>query len=121
MILVLAGLFGAALLHGDNMITPAISVLSAIEGLKIATPVFEPYIIPITIGILIALFVVQSYRTAGIGFIFGPITLTWFLTLGILGAIQIIQFPEVLAAMDPLQGVDFFTWYRTGVCILLSF
>ena len=108
MILVLAGLFGAALLYGDSMITPAISVLSAIEGLKIATPVFEPYIIPITIGILIALFVVQSYGTAGIGFIFGPITLTWFLTLGILGAIQIIQFPEVLAAMNPLQGVDFF-------------
>src|SRR6056297_949708 len=108
MILVLAGLFGAALLYGDSMITPAISVLSAIEGLKIATPVFEPYIIPITIGILIALFVVQSYGTAGIGFMFGPSTFTWFLTLGILGAIQIIQFPEVLAAMDPLQGVDFF-------------
>ena len=107
-ILVLAGLFGAALLYGDSMITPAISVLSAIEGLKVATPVFEPYIIPITIGILIALFVVQSYGTAGVGAVFGPITLIWFLTLGTLGVIQIVQSPDVLAAMNPMHGVLFF-------------
>jgi len=107
-ILVLAGLFGAALLYGDSMITPAISVLSAIEGLRVATPIFEPYIIPITIGILIALFVVQSYGTAGVGAVFGPITLTWFLTLGTLGIIQIVQFPDVLWAMNPTNAIYFF-------------
>ena len=120
-ILVLAGLFGAALLYGDSMITPAISVLSAIEGLEVATPVFEPYIIPITIGILIALFVVQSYGTAGVGSVFGPITLTWFLTLGTLGVIQIVQLPDVLAAMNPGHGVTFFLrngW--TGFLVLGS-
>ncbi len=107
-LLVLTGLFGAALLYGDSMITPAISVLSAIEGLQVATPFFEPYIIPITIGILIALFAVQSYGTAGIGSVFGPITLTWFLTLAVLGIIQIVQHPDVLAALNPMYGFQFF-------------
>lgn len=107
-ILVLAGLFGAALLYGDSMITPAISVVSAIEGLKVATPFFEPYVIPITIGILIALFAVQSKGTAGVGAIFGPITLIWFLTLAILGIIQIAQHPNVLYALNPSYGFDFF-------------
>ena len=107
-ILVLTGLFGAALLYGDSMITPAISVLSAIEGLEVATPVFEPYIIPITIVILAALFTVQSRGTAGIGKIFGPITLTWFLTLAVLGAIQVVQHPEVLRALNPAYGFSFF-------------
>lgn len=107
-LLVLAGLFGAALLYGDSMITPAISVVSAIEGLEVATPVFEPYIIPITIGILVGLFAVQSRGTAGVGAIFGPITLTWFITLAILGIIQIVQFPGVLAALNPMHGMEFF-------------
>ncbi len=107
-LLVLAGLFGAALLYGDSMITPAISVVSAIEGLQVATPFFEPYVIPITIGILIALFMVQSKGTAGIGTIFGPITLVWFVTLAILGIIQIVQHPNVLYALNPAFGVDFF-------------
>lgn len=107
-LLVLAGLFGAALLYGDSMITPAISVISAIEGLQVATPFFEPYIIPITIGILIALFAVQSRGTAGVGAVFGPITFTWFITLAILGIIQIIQHPNVLQALNPVFGFDFF-------------
>lgn len=107
-LLVLAGLFGAALLYGDSMITPAISVVSAIEGLQVATPFFEPYVIPITIGILIALFMVQSKGTAGIGTIFGPITLVWFVTLAILGIIQIVQHPNVLYALNPAFGFDFF-------------
>jgi len=107
-ILVLTGLFGAALLYGDSMITPAISVLSAIEGLEVATPVFKPYVIPITIGILISLFAAQSRGTAGVGVVFGPITLTWFLTLATLGLIQIIQFPGVLAALNPLYSIQFF-------------
>lgn len=107
-ILVLLGLFGAALLYGDSMITPAISVLSAIEGLEVATPVFQPYVIPITIIILIGLFTVQSHGTAGIGSVFGPITLTWFLTLAILGGYQVFQHPDVLAAVNPGHGFDFF-------------
>lgn len=107
-ILVLLGLFGAALLYGDSMITPAISVVSAIEGLEVATPVFEPYIIPITIGILVALFAVQHKGTAGIGSVFGPITLTWFLTLAVLGIVQVAQHPDVLRALNPAHGFTFF-------------
>src|SRR5213076_3296825 len=76
--LVLLGIFGAALLYGDGMITPAISVLSAIEGLEIATPLFAPYIVPITIAVLIALFVVQRAGTAKVGAMFGPVMLLWF-------------------------------------------
>lgn len=106
--LVLVGLFGAALLYGDSMITPAISVLSAVEGLKVATPLFEPYVIPIVIVILVALFAVQSRGTAGIGKVFGPVTFLWFTTLGALGLYQIVQRPSVLAAVNPLYGVEFF-------------
>ena len=107
-VLVLLGLFGAALLYGDSIITPAISVLSAIEGLEIATPLFQPYIIPITAGILVGLFSMQRRGTAGIGAIFGPITLVWFLTLALMGTIQVVQNPGVLAALNPLQAYDFF-------------
>jgi KUP system potassium uptake protein len=106
--LVLVGLFGASLLYGDSMITPAISVLSAVEGLKVATPLFEPYIIPIVIAILVALFAVQSRGTAGIGKVFGPVTLLWFTTLGALGLYQIVQRPGVLMAINPLHGARFF-------------
>jgi len=112
-VLVLTGLFGAALLYGDSMITPAISVISAIEGLEVATPVFNPYIIPITIGILIVLFAFQSKGTAGVGSVFGPITLIWFLTLAALGLIQIVQYPGVLAALNPLYAMHFFV--RNGL------
>ncbi|HEX7240497.1 MAG TPA: potassium transporter Kup [Longimicrobiaceae bacterium] len=107
-VLVLVGLFGAALLYGDSMITPAISVLSAVEGLEVATPFFEPYIIPITVVILVALFAVQSRGTAGIGKVFGPVTLLWFTTLGALGLVEIVRHPGVLAAVNPLYGAEFF-------------
>ncbi len=106
--LVLLGLFGAALLYGDSMITPAISVLSAIEGLEVATPIFRPYILPITIGILIALFAIQYRGTAGIGKVFGPVTLVWFLTLATLGIIQVVAHPGVVRALNPLLGLGFF-------------
>jgi KUP system potassium uptake protein len=106
--LVLVGLFGASLLYGDSMITPAISVLSAVEGLKVATPLFEPYIIPIVIVILVGLFAVQSRGTAGIGKVFGPVTLLWFTTLGALGLYQLVQAPAVLSAINPLHGARFF-------------
>lgn len=120
-VLVLLGLFGAALLYGDSMITPAISVMSAIEGLEVATPVFKPYIIPITIVILAALFAAQSYGTGGVGMVFGPITLVWFLTLAGLGIGQIVQHPDVLAAVNPAYGARFFLrngW--TGFLVLGS-
>ena len=107
-LLVLVGLFGASLLYGDSMITPAISVLSAIEGLEMVTPIFTPYIIPITIVILIGLFAVQSRGTAKIGAVFGPVMLLWFGTLGVLGAVQVVQHPTVLAAVNPVHGIQFF-------------
>ena len=107
-LLVLVGLFGASLLYGDGMITPAISVLSAVEGLEVATPVFRPYVIPITIAILIGLFLVQKRGTAKIGAIFGPVMLLWFATIGALGAVHLVRHPQVLAAVNPLYAVHFF-------------
>jgi KUP system potassium uptake protein len=106
--LVLLGLFGASLLYGDGMITPAISVLSAVEGLEVLTPVFVPYVAPITVAILVGLFAVQSRGTARIGSIFGPVMLLWFATLAVLGAVQLVQHPAVLAAVNPMHGVRFF-------------
>ena len=107
-ILVLVGLFGASLLYGDSMITPAISVLSAIEGLEMVTPIFTPYVAPITVAILIALFAVQRHGTARIGSVFGPVMFLWFITLGVLGAVQVVQHPGVVAAVNPLHGIRFF-------------
>ena len=105
--LVILGLFGAALLYGDGMITPAISVLSAIEGLKIVTPAISPIIIPLTVVILVALFLIQSRGTGKIGSAFGPITLVWFLVLAVLGIRQIIQYPRVLRAASPHYALHF--------------
>ncbi|HSM04931.1 MAG TPA: potassium transporter Kup [Longimicrobiales bacterium] len=107
-VLVFAGLFGAALLYGDSMITPAISVLSAIEGLEIVTPVLTPYVVPITVVILVALFSLQRRGTARVGALFGPVVLLWFLTLGVLGLRQIIQHPSVFQAINPAFAVAFF-------------
>ena len=95
-IVITLGLFGAALFYGDGAITPAISVLSAIEGLEVATPAFKSYVMPITIGILVALFAVQKYGTAVVGIVFGPITALWFFVLAILGILQIAQHPSIL-------------------------
>lgn len=106
--LFLLGLFGAALLYADGMITPAISVLSAVEGLHIATPLFDPYVVPFAVAILIALFLFQSRGTTGIGKVFGPITILWFLALAALGLHQIGRAPEVLGAINPLHGYEFF-------------
>ncbi len=107
-LLILLGIFGTALLYGDGMITPAISVLAAVEGLGVATPLFDPYVIPLTIVILTALFLFQSRGTERVGKIFGPVTLLWFLTLAILGLSWIVREPAVLAAVNPRYGVDFF-------------
>lgn len=105
--MVLLGLFGTALLYGDGMITPAISVLSAVEGLNVATSIFEPYVTPITAAILLALFSVQRHGTGRLGGIFGRITFVWFLVLAVLGVRGLIAAPQVLAAINPLYGLDF--------------
>jgi KUP system potassium uptake protein len=105
--LVAIGLFGAALLYGDGMITPAISVLSAVEGLGVATHVFEPFVVPITVVILIGLFLVQHRGTGGIGTVFGPIMIVWFLVLAALGIPEIAANTVVLKAVDPLLGLSF--------------
>lgn len=107
-ILIALGIFGASLLYGDGIITPAISVLSAVEGLNVATPLFEHYILPITVAILLGLFLFQYKGTAGIGKIFGPVMLIWFSVLAILGIVQIVQMPGILAAVNPLYGYEFF-------------
>ena len=106
--LVALGLFGAALLYGDGMITPAISVLGAVEGLQVATHIFEPYIVPITLAILIGLFMIQSHGTARVGLLFGPVMVAWFVTIAILGGIWVVREPSVLTAFNPLHAVTFF-------------
>jgi KUP system potassium uptake protein len=106
--LVLIGIFGAALLYGDGIITPAISVLGAMEGLSVATPGLQPFIVPITIVILVGLFVFQSRGTAAVGKVFGPVTLLWFTVLAVLGLIQIVRHPAVLVGLSPIHAVTFF-------------
>jgi KUP system potassium uptake protein len=106
-IFVLPLLFGSALLYGDGIITPAISVLSAVEGLKF-TPAFEPWIVPLTCAILAGVFLAQRFGTAGVGKVFGPITAVWFVSIAALGVAQIIRYPSVLHALDPRHAVHFF-------------
>ena len=101
------GMIGAALFYGDSMLTPAISVLSAIEGLKLVAPHFDAYIVPTTLVILLGLFAAQSRGTAKVAAFFGPATFVWFLVLAILGVAQIIKQPSVVAAVNPLYGVEF--------------
>ncbi len=107
-VILVVGLFGAALLYGDGMITPAISVLSAVEGLNVATPVLKPYVIPITIAILIGLFGMQRFGTQGVGKLFGPVMLLWFVVLAISGMAAVSEQPAVLAAFNPYHAVHFF-------------
>jgi KUP system potassium uptake protein len=104
----LLAVIGAALLYGDGVITPAISVLSAIEGLTVASPQLEPAVVPLTCAILVALFAVQQRGTGGIGKVFGPIMAVWFTTLAVLGLYHIAQRPEILAALSPHHAVRFF-------------
>lgn len=106
-LLTILGLFGAALFYGDGVITPAISVLSAVEGLEIVTPAFTPYILPITIVVLIGLFAFQRTGTARVGALFGPVMLLWFGVLAALGALAIFAHPGVLAAVNPAHAVHF--------------
>jgi KUP system potassium uptake protein len=105
--LLLLGLFGATLFYGDSVITPAISVLGAVEGLEVVTPVLQPYVVPISLTVLVMLFVMQRWGTNLVGKFFGPIIVVWFAILGITGLEQILQTPEILVALNPLHGINF--------------
>lgn len=105
--LVTLGLIGACLFYGDSMITPAISVLSAVEGIGIISHTLDPWVIPVSVLVLLALFLLQSRGTGAVGRLFGPIMLVWFLVLGVLGAWRIVQVPEVIAAVNPLWALRF--------------
>ncbi len=107
-LLMVLGLFGAALFYGDGVITPAISVLSAVEGLQVAAPRLEPFVIPLTLIVVIGLFAIQRKGTAKVGALFGPITVLWFGVLGALGILNLCEYPQVLKAMDPTYAMHFF-------------
>ena len=114
-VILVFGLVGAALLYGDGAITPAISVLSAVEGLKVAAPALTPFVLPITVVILIALFLAQRIGTASIGRIFGPIMLVWFAVLALLGVYGIVKAPQILAAVSPWAALGFMIHVGPGV------
>jgi len=119
MVLIL-GLFGAALLYGDGVITPAISVMSAVEGLQVATGVFAPYLVPLTVLLLLGLFAIQDRGTASVGAVFGPVMLVWFVVIGVLGGIHIASAPRVLAALNPWHGAAFFAQNRGHAFVVLG-
>jgi KUP system potassium uptake protein len=117
--IVAVGLFGAALIYGDGAITPAISVLSALEGLNMATPALQPYVVPAAVAILIALFAIQSQGTAAIGHLFGPVMLVWFAVIAVMGISGIVQHPSVFAALNPVHGLSYlFSNGATGFWVL---
>jgi KUP system potassium uptake protein len=103
----LLGLFGATLFYGDGIITPAISVLGAMEGLEVATPALKPYVVPASLAVLVALFAVQRFGTGVVGKAFGPVIVLWFVTLGITGVVQVAQQPAILAALNPVHALSF--------------
>jgi len=117
-VLLLLGIFGTCLFYGDGVITPAISVLSAVEGLEVISPTFKKYVIPITLVILFCLFAVQKRGTAGIGKFFGPITVVWFLVIGILGVSHIVHHPEILWAISPHYALGFM-WNNPGTTFII--
>ena len=116
-VITVLGIFAAALFYGDSMITPAISVLSAVEGLEILAPSLKPYIIPITLGVLTGLFVIQKRGTGTVGMLFGPVMIAWFAILGVLGALEIARHPDVLAALNPMYAIGFISAH-TGLAFL---
>ena len=118
--LVALGVVGAALFYGDAIITPAVSVLSAAEGLKVASPAFEPYVLPITLVILVGLYVIQSFGTGKVAALFGPIMVVWFLTLATLGALHISDSPGVVSALNPYHAVLFLIEHKVLGFIVLG-
>ena len=119
-IVMIAAIFGASLLYGEGIITPSISVLSAIEGLEVATEAAKPFIVPLTCIVLIALFVLQKRGTSGIGKIFGPIMIVWFLTIAATGLGAVLQSPRILMAINPWYAWDFFTANRMHGFVVLG-
>jgi KUP system potassium uptake protein len=118
-LVIVCGVFGAGLLFGDGAITPAISVLSAVEGLRVATPALDVFVLPITVSILVALFWVQKRGTAGLGYVFGPVTLTWFVVIAVLGVTHIVQNVRVLLALSPTYAVSFLATHgEVGVVVM---
>ena len=117
-VLLLVGIFGTSLFYGDGVITPAISVLSAVEGLEVISPTFTRAVIPVTLVILFILFAVQKHGTAGIGKFFGPITIVWFAVLAILGVSQIVTHPEILLAINPYYALTFM-WNNPGTTFII--
>src|SRR5471032_77956 len=107
--LAVLGVFGAALFYGDGVITPAISVLSAVEGLEVAAPGLKPYVIPLTVAVLIALFAIQRRGTATVGALFGPVMIVWFAILGLIGVVNIVRAPQILQAVNPMHAYAFLT------------
>jgi KUP system potassium uptake protein len=105
---ILLAMFGTAMLYGDGVITPAISVLSAMEGLEVATPAFAPYIVPLTVVVLVGLFAIQPLGSGKVGVAFGPVLGTWFVVIFILGVVSVAQTPSILLALNPMHGVAFF-------------
>jgi KUP system potassium uptake protein len=120
LIITALGLTGASLLYGDGVITPAMSVLGATEGLEVITPAFRFLVVPATIGILFSLFMVQKKGTAKVGGIFGPVMALWFLVIGLLGIIQIAGAPQILLALNPFHGVQFFMRHGFGGFVILG-
>ncbi|MBF0095750.1 MAG: potassium transporter Kup [Magnetococcales bacterium] len=114
------GICGLALFFGDGVITPAISVLSAVEGLELATPVLQPVVVPVTLVILLSLFFFQRRGTAGVGALFGPVMLLWFATLAALGVYGILMHPQILAAIDPRHAISFFVEHRGQAFLVLG-
>jgi KUP system potassium uptake protein len=118
--LVVMGLFGAALIYGDGILTPAISVLSALEGVNMLTDAFKPYVVPLALVILLALFAAQARGTASIGRIFGPIMLLWFVTIAVLGLLAVARRPEVVLAIDPRHAIGFLAQHGWQSFIVLG-
>ena len=108
-VLIMFGLFGAALFFGDGLITPAISVLSAMEGLEVATPGFTPFVIPLSLLVLVGLLYIQSKGTSTVGALFGPVMVVWFVVIAVLGVLQIARAPQILQATNPVYAVEFLT------------
>jgi len=118
--LMILGMLGACMLLGESVITPAISVLSAVEGIEIAAPALHKFIIPISLVILVGLFLIQKYGTAAVGNLFGPVTLTWFVTLAVLGLINIGAAPEIIGAINPMYAVNFVIDHPTTAYIVMG-
>jgi KUP system potassium uptake protein len=118
--LLLIGVFGASLFYGDAVLTPAISVLSAVEGLEVGTSAFKPYVVPIAVAIIVALFAFQSRGTAIVGRYFGPVTFLWFLAIGSAGVHGIAQYPGVVAALNPLHAINFLTSHVAESFVVLG-